>query len=104
DERTPDPRREGEPPRFVVDRADGRDPARAADAVARSALLERDHDEAGLGPVEERVVVGLGLRPARPERLAVQPRRLPEVRDVEERQLRALWSAFLVHVLADAEQ
>ena len=65
------------------------DPVRAADAEARAPLIERDDEEARLRPEEERVVVGLGLRPALAERRAAGGASGAEVGDVEERDLRA---------------
>ena len=90
---------------IVLDAAERVDPAAAADAEADGALLERDHHEPRPRPEEERVVVVLGLRPALAEVLRVQPRRLPQVGDVEDRELRPERApALLVDVLADAEQ
>jgi hypothetical protein len=88
----------------VLDAARGIDSASAADSEAHRPLLERDHDEARARPEEERMVVGFRLRPAQAEMLGVQTRRLPEVGDVEDRELRPGRAAFLGRILADAEQ
>ena len=50
------------------------------------------------------MVVVLGLRPAAAEPLGVEPRRLAQVGDVEDRELRPLRAPVVVRVLADAEQ
>ena len=50
------------------------------------------------------MVVGLRLRPAQAEMLGVQARRAPQIRDVEERELRAGRPPLLGRILADAEQ
>src|SRR5207253_10830766 len=60
--------------------------------------------EPGRRPVEEGVVVGLRYRPALPERGVRDPRRVREVGDVEERDLRAGRLVVRADVLPDAEQ
>ena len=50
------------------------------------------------------MVVVLGLRPAAAELLGVEPSRLAQVGDVEDRELRPLRAPVLVRILADAEQ
>ena len=94
----------------MADAAELGDPARAVDAVAGGAgevlAVDRQHRELGGGPPEERVVVPLDgrARPALADLRLLQPRRVREVGDVEQRQLQALHAAVARRLLADAEQ
>ena len=72
------------------------DPAGAPDARPERpderpvrVLLERNDGQPRAGPPEERVVLALRLRPPLSERERVEPRRVTQVGDVEQRRLRA---------------
>src|SRR5262249_22953903 len=80
--------------------------ARRPRNVERDSLLaERDDHEVRRRPVEERMMVRLGERPALAELRLPDERRMPQVADVEERHLRAVRLVpSLVQALADPEQ
>ena len=88
----------------LLDPADELHAVGAVDAVADGTLRERDDDEPRRRPEEEGVMVGLRRRPALAERGVREPRRVAEVGDVEERELRAGRLVVRADVLADPEQ
>ena len=88
----------------VVDLAERVDPAGAADAEADGALLERDHTRPVLGQKRNAWWSCSASDQPGPSMLRVEPRRLAQVGDVEDRELRPERAPVLVRVLADAEQ